>query len=407
MTVESVLNPQSSEVDLDHLVEIRRHLHRNPELRFEEMKTSGYLASLIEPLVDRLERGVGGTGLLAMIDGAASGPRVLLRADMDAYPVTEATSASYESTVPGVAHACGHDAHMTVMYGVLSRLAAQRPERGSVSFLFQPAEEVPFGQRSGARTVLESGRLARTYDAILGLHCWPALPAGTVGIDPKISMAAKDGFKIEVAGIGAHAATPAHGRDALLTLCIVVAALHATLSRRRNPDEMMAFNIGTITGGASQSLVAPTAAVTGTLRTHDEGVRARMKETIEQVCKGSGIQQDASVDLVWSDEMPAVVNASSLVNLALSCLGEVAVVEEIATPPMTSDDFALLTSLGPSLYLKLGVAEAGAALPSSLHSPTFDIDEACLRTGVQTMERLTRAVLSSTERNRSERESDH
>lgn len=399
MTVESVAGIEPPVIDLDSLVRLRRYLHQNPELRFAEFDTAAFLAQTVAPHADRVHTGVGGTGVMAELDSGIPGPTVLLRADMDAYPVEETTGESYASTRPGATHACGHDVHMAVMVGVLQSLAAARPSRGRVHVLFQPAEEIPFGQGSGARAVLESGVLADNYDAVLGLHCWPQLEAGSIGINSRISMAAKDGFRIEVIGVGAHAATPASGRDAILAVSKLVSALHATLSRRRNPDEMVAFNIGTISGGVSQSLVAPQAAVTGTLRTHDEAVRSRLKSTIEQVCAGAAVSQDLRVELVWADAMPAVVNDEKLVTLATVEIAEVAKVVSIPTPPMTSDDFALFAERWPGLYLKLGVASPGVTDAPSLHSPNFTIDENCLLTGVSTVERLTRLVLSSAERN--------
>lgn len=379
--------------ELATLVGIRRDLHRIPELRFSEFKTSAYLKSLIEPHADRVIDGVSGTGLIAILEGEKRGPRVLLRADMDAYPVTEASGVPFAATSEGAAHACGHDVHMAVMVGVLTRLAKSRPAAGSVDVLFQPAEEIPFGQASGARSVLESGLLADVYAAVLGLHCWPNLDAGRIGVDSSIAMAAKDSFKIDVVGAAAHAATPATGRDSVLAISQLVTSLHATLARRRNPDEMVAFNVGTIMGGASQSAVAPSAAITGTLRTHDEVVRVRLKRTVEQICAGFAQQQDLQVILTWADEMPTLVNESGLVALARGLGSDIADVTALSTPPMTTDDFALFAQRWPGLYLKLGVREPGALESPPLHSPKFTIAEESLLTGVGAIEWLAREVL--------------
>ncbi|MHC9044512.1 M20 metallopeptidase family protein [Microbacterium saperdae] len=386
--------------EAEELRGVRRRLHSIAELRFAEHRTGAEIESLLDGWVDSLTTGVAGTGLIARIGGDAPGPRVLLRADMDAYPVQEVNDLPYASTTPGVSHACGHDAHMTVMVGVLRRLAARRPERGSVEVLFQPAEEIPFGQPSGARGVLESGALAESYDAVLGLHCWPNLEAGSVGVDPKIAMAAKDAFRMVARGRASHAATPGLGRDALLAMSDLVTSLHAVIARRRNPDEMVALNVGTISGGASQSQVPEEVAITGTLRTHDPVVRATCKQTIAQLCEGVGRAHDVSIELTWADEMPSLVNAHALVELARAVGPEVCDLVDLPKPPLTTDDFALLAERWPGLYLKLGVAEPGRSGTRALHSGDFDIDERCLTTGVDMMERLTRAVLSTDERNR-------
>ncbi|OZV80908.1 hypothetical protein CA850_12135 [Micromonospora echinospora] len=377
--------------DVDDLVRLRRQLHQHPELRFTEHRTAAALADRLAP-IGEVRTGIAGTGLLVEIDGCAPGPSVLLRADMDAYPVQDAKEAAYASVNPGVCHACGHDVHMTVVYGVAARLAADPPARGSVTLLFQPAEEIPFGEASGAAAALADEALrGRRYDAVLGLHCWPDLPVGTVGVDRETAMAAKDAFRIEVLGRAAHAATPALGRDAILGLSGIVNLLHAGVARSCNPHELVAFNIGTISGGASQSQVAAHAEATGTLRTHDEATRERLKEVIERIARQQAAALDLGVRFTWANEMPPVRNAGSLVRLAHAELPGSVEVADLAEPPLTTDDFALLGALGPSLYVKLGVTGERGGAP--LHSGSFDVDERCLAAGVTALERLTRAVL--------------
>ncbi len=357
-----------------------------------ENRTAVTLAGRLAPIA-RVRSGIAGTGLLAEIEGRAPGLSVLLRADMDAYPVQDAKQVPWASGNPGVCHACGHDVHMSVVYGVAARLAADPPANGSVTVLFQPAEEIPFGEESGAAAVLADEALrGRRFDAVLGLHCWPDLPAGTVGVDRAIAMAAKDAFRIEVLGRAAHAATPALGRDAILGLAGIINMLHAGVARSRNPHELVAFNIGTIAGGASQSQVAERAEATGTLRTHDETIRERLKQVIERIARQQAAALELGLRFTWANEMPPVRNAAPLVALAHAELPGVVEVADLTEPPLTTDDFALLGALGPSLYVKLGVTgERGGA---SLHSGAFDVDERCIGVGVTALERLTRAVLA-------------
>ena len=303
------------------LVALRRDLHAHPELRFEEVWTAQRIASEIEPHVDELLTGIGGTGVLARIDGLEPGGHVLVRADIDAYPVPDLKDVSYRSRNAGVTHACGHDVHVSVGVGILRRFARERPRRGSVSVIFQPAEEIPFGCPSGAATVLEHPALASLRpEAVLGLHCWPQLEAGQIGIDPSIAMAAKDAFEIVVSGTSAHAATPVHGRDAILAAAFFVTTVHAAVARRRDPNELVALNIGTISGGFSQSVLAGEVRLTGTLRTRDEDVRRRLRTVISAVTDGVGTQFDTTVELRWSDQMPAVRNDGALVTLARETL---------------------------------------------------------------------------------------
>jgi len=379
--------------EVEALTQLRRQLHQHPELRFEEKQTAATLQSLLGPL-GRLHTGVAGTGLVLELNSAAPGPAVLIRADMDAYPVSDAKEVPYASRTPGVCHACGHDVHMTVAYGVAARIAGDPPPAGSVTVLFQPAEEIPFGADSGAAAVLADPALAdRRFDAVLGLHCWPGLPAGALGVDRTTAMAAKDAFRVELVGRAAHAATPASGRDAILGLATTVTALHAAVARAQNPDDLVAFNIGTITGGASQSQVAERAEATGTLRTHDPAARARLKQAIERVAVGQADALDLDLRFTWANEMPPVRNANRLVALADAVLPGLVDLHPLSVPPLTTDDFALLGALGPSLYVKLGVSN-GTVGGAPLHSGSFDVDERCIGVGVTVLERLTRAVLA-------------
>ena len=377
------------------LIALRRDLHSYPELRFEEVRTAQRIAAEIAPYVDSMVQGVGGTGILARVDGLEPGKTVLIRCDIDAYPVADAKAVDYRSRNPGVSHACGHDVHTAIGIGVLRYFARNRPARGSVAVIFQPAAEIPFGGDSGAATVLASEALRDVQPiAVLGLHCWPQLVSGEIGVERRIAMAAKDAFEITVSGLSVHAATPASGRDAILAASSLVAALHAGVGRRRDPHEQVAFNIGTIRGGTAQSSLASEVTLTGTLRTHEEEVRGRLRSVIAAAVEGTSLQFDVATKLRWANEMNAVVNDSTLVALARTSLSELATVVDLDPGPMTTDDFALYSVLAPTLYLKLGVAAPGHAPSPPLHSGAFDVDERCLDMGVAAMARLCLDILS-------------
>lgn len=377
---------KTTKYDHGALVAIRRDLHAHPELRFEEKRTSARVAEMLEADGWTVQSGIAGTGLLATWGTGNSGQRVLVRADMDAYPVHDAKRVPYCSTNTGVTHACGHDVHMTVVLG-LARAILDRPKlRDSVTLMFQPAEEIPFGEASGARAMIDSGALGVGYDAVLGLHCWPQLDAGVVGVDSAAAMAAKDAFRIAFSGISAHVATPASGRDAMLAASTAVLGLHAAIGRERNPSDLAAFNLGTIQGGRSQSSLPARVEITGTLRTHDEKVRKRLKQTIARVAAGAAQQVGVDHDILWANEMPILENADWLVDLALETLPKSGIeAVRIGMPPLTTDDFALLGELGPLLYVKLGVGTPGAVHTAPLHSGDFDVEESCLDTGVNAM----------------------
>lgn len=377
------------------LIDFRRRLHHHPELRFREVETARQIEMELEGVVDRLISGVAGTGIIVEIEGEAPGPRVLYRADIDAYPVGDAKNVPYASDNPGVTHACGHDVHMAVLVGVLRRFAASRPRAGTIVGLFQPAEEIPFGEPSGARTVIESGALGPgPYAAVLGLHCWPDLDAGSIGINASVSMAAKDAFRITVRGVSAHAALPERGRDAIAAASSIIGGVYQISSRRHDPGEMVAVNFGTIHGGVVQSAVPAECVLTGTLRTTDPGVRTRMRAVIEDVCAGAALQYEVGVDVDWADAMEPVINSPALVAHAQDWLPAIAPLVELPAP-MTTDDFAVLTTLGDALYLKLGVRTPGSSRSPALHSPQFDVDERCIEVGVRALEELGRRVLAS------------
>jgi amidohydrolase len=321
----------------------------------------------------------------------------VLRADMDALPTQDLKDVDYGSGTPGVAHACGHDVHCAVVLGA-ARLLLERQalSGGRLTVLYQPAEEIPFGESSGAQAMLDAGAFEGAGpDAILAVHCWPQLPAGTVGLDVETAMAAKQAFKISVQGKGAHAATPQLGRDALLGASQVVIALHTLLSRDVAPGERAALNVGTMRSGSSQSIVAPAAELSGTVRTIDDVVGARLKESIERVANGVASAYGLTAEIEWKNEMPRVVNDTRLVDLAARVLIDCDGVDDVVTldePPMTSDDFALYAQRWPGLYMKLGVAAPGADSWPSLHDGRFDVDENCLATGAEALARVATEV---------------
>jgi amidohydrolase len=369
------------------LIEVRRNFHREPELRFEEHSTAETVGELLRPLGLSVRSGVAGTGLLADLRGARPGPTVALRADMDALPIRDAKDVPYASRRDRVMHACGHDAHMTIAYGVLRILEPLRAILpGTLRVIFQPGEEVPAGEKSGALEVIKAGALEDPeVEAIFGLHVWPELPAGTVGLQPEVTMAAADSFIVEVRGESSHAGEPHKGKDAIFAAGSLVVQLKALLGREIPPAEPAAINIGTIHGGASQSVVADLVELSGTLRSLGGDRRERLLQSMQRVAGGISSETGCSVRLNVSDSFPPVVNDSELYERALEILPETLGsdrVRVLTDVPMTADDFAHYLEAIPALYVKLGCAPAeGSVYP--LHHRCFDIDERVIWTGVE------------------------
>ncbi len=366
---------------------LRRSLHRYPELRFSEHATAGVVADLLRSAGLRVRTGIAGTGVIAELPGNASGPHVAVRADLDALPISDEKRVAYASQVAGVAHACGHDVHVAVACGVAERLASSELPRGPVTFIFQPAEEIPYGQQSGARAMLAAGALDPSVQLILGLHCWPGLAVGSLGIDKRIAMAAKLSFAIEIFGKSSHAAMRESGRDALLAGSRLVDSLHRKMASILKSDvERFAFNIGTFESGSSQSIVPGKALLTGTIRCADDEFLTELQSVIhaeaDLIRAGSAVRTEVR----WANEMPAVVNDARLVAWAaerLDACEAIAAVELIDDPPMTTDDFALYAQRIPGLYLKLGVASPDGTLGHRpLHDSAFDVDEDAIEVGV-------------------------
>jgi amidohydrolase len=369
------------------LIEVRRSLHREPELRFEEHRTAQTIEDLLHPLELSVRSGVAGTGLLADLRGERPGPTIALRADMDALPIRDAKEVPYASRRDGVMHACGHDAHMTIAYGVLRVLEPLRSILpGTLRVIFQPGEEVPAGEKSGAAEVIKAGALeSPEVEAIFGLHVWPELPAGTVGLQPGVTMAAADSFIVEVRGESSHAGEPHKGKDAIFAAGSLVVQLKALLGREVPPGEPAAINVGTIRGGASQSVVAELVELSGTLRSLGGDRRERLLQSMQQITEGVSRETGCSVRLRVSDTFPAVVNDPDLYERALEVLPETLGSDRaqvLTNVPMTADDFAHYLEAVPALYVKLGCASAeGSIYP--LHHRCFDIDERVIWTGVE------------------------
>jgi amidohydrolase len=369
------------------LIEVRRDFHREPELRFEEHRTSETVGELLRPLGLSVRSGVAGTGLLADLHGKRPGPTVALRADMDALPIPDAKGAPYASRRKGVMHACGHDAHMTIAYGVLRVLEPLRAILpGTLRVIFQPGEEVPAGEKSGALEMIKAGALEDPeVEAIFGLHVWPELPADTVGLQPGVTMAAADTFIVEVRGESSHAGEPHKGKDAIFAASSLVVQLKALLGREIPPAEPAAINVGTIHGGASQSVVADLVELSGTLRSLGGDRRERLLQSMQRVAEGTSGTTGCSVRLNVSDSFPAVVNDPEYYERALEILLETLGsdrVRVLTDVPMTADDFAHYLQAVPAVYIKLGCAPAeGSVYP--LHHHCFDIDERVIWTGVE------------------------
>ena len=370
--------------EMDELVATRRDLHRHPELAFEERRTAGVAAAALRRAGLTPREGVGRTGVVADLGGG--GPRVMLRADMDALPLAEASAEPYASEVEGKMHACGHDGHVAMGLAVAGRLAA-KPPSSPIRFLFQPAEE---GQ-GGARACAEDGVLDGV-GAAFGLHLWSPFPVGRVGVNRGALMAAVDEFEIEVEGRGGHGAAPHETDDSILAAARIVEALQSVVSREISPLDAAVVTIGSIHGGTAFNIIPRSVRLTGTARSFTEATGKALPEKIRRIASGiaaaCGVQATVRYDRVNTATVNDPKMADLVIETAARILGEDNV--ETDTRTLGGEDMSVFLNRVPGCFFFVGCARDGTLRPH--HSPRFDMDERALAVGTVVMEAVIREV---------------
>jgi len=361
------------------LVAWRRRLHRWPELGFEEVRTARFVAETLREWGWRVRERVGITGVTA--EHGSGGPLVALRADMDALPVQEETGLPYASERPGLMHACGHDAHVSMLLGA-ARLLTDTPLRGTVRLLFQPSEESADSEGlSGAARMIADGAM-QGVGAVFGLHVLTDLPSGVVGVRSGAIQAAADSVHLSVRGRGAHAAQPHRGRDPIYISAQVVTALQSIVARAVDPLEPAVLTLGTIHGGTRGNIIPESVEISGTVRTLAEEVRAQLHAELTRIATGVAEALGGHCEVGIRRGYPVTVNDAELTSLvedvAREMLGSEAV-RQVA-PSMGAEDFSLLASRSRGCFFRLGVTPAGTE-PTRGHSSTFACDEAALPVG--------------------------
>lgn len=356
-------------------IEIRRHLHRNPELCFQERETSAYIAGFLKKCGLKVETGIAGTGIKAVLKGNRQRPVVGVRADMDALPIREQTGLTFQSLNKGLMHACGHDGHMTnllIAAKILSEIRGKIP--GTVVFIFQPCEEgAPDGSPSGADRLIKQGILENPgIEAMLGLHLMPGYPAGTVALRQGPMMANVASVFITVKGKSSHGAFPHQGVDAVYAAASAVVQFQALISRSKDPNESAVLSIGKINGGARLNVIADRVTMEGTVRTFSFETENMIEAGMEKVLQGLALSQGISYDFRFVRTSKFVLNDARLTSMVIPLfkrlLGENNV--KITDPLTIGEDFSAYSHRIPSLFFFLG-----AGMEGKLHSPEFSLDE--------------------------------
>lgn len=371
------------ELLLPDMVKWRRHLHRHPELSYQEKETSAYVADKLADFGIEVKRSTAGYGVTGILRGEKPGKTVVLRADMDALPILEETQSDYVSQNDGAMHACGHDGHTSMLLGAAAYYSSRRDElEGEIRFLFQPAEEVCPG---GALGMIAEGVLENA-DAVYGLHLWTPLPIGTVGSAPGPLMASADEFFIDIIGKGGHAGMPHRTIDSIVAGAALVTQLQSVVSRSVDPLRPAVLSVGTIQGGFAQNVVAEQCRITGTVRAFDEETRYLIRRRIEEIATSIAAAYGTEVKIDYLMGYPPLVNDEGeyqrFFHEAPKALGEsvqVMLMERL----MPAEDFAYYVKSIPGCFMFVGAGNPDKGADYPHHHSRFDFDEDAMLHGVK------------------------
>ena len=363
----------------------RRYLHQNPELGFEEFKTSDFVANKLEDMGLSVHRGLAGTGVVAtLVSGDGTGGSIALRADMDALRLQEKGSIAHRSETPGKMHACGHDGHTTMLLGAAKYLSETQNFKGTVQFVFQPAEE----GKGGGEKMIEDG-LFKLFpaDEVYGMHNMPGIRVGEFAVAPGPMMAARDNFEILVQGRGSHAAMPHQGVDPVVVGSHIVLALQTITSRNINPQESLVVSVTQFHAGEAFNIIPDTVTLKGTCRVFNSELQETLPDRIQQIVDGVSSTFGANSELTYHKGYPATINVVSQTNFCADVAKEIAGSEDGVdlnpTPSMGAEDFSYMLQERPGCYIWAGNGDS-----AGLHHPEYDFNDQLLAVGASYWSRL-------------------
>jgi carboxypeptidase Ss1 len=365
------------------IIGMRRRLHQNPELSFREENTSSFVSETLRSLGVSVRNRVGGHGVLGLLKGGRAGRVVALRADMDALPLEETSDVDFPSKVKGVMHACGHDTHVAMLLGAAMILAKRRDElRGTVKFLFQPAEEAG-DLGGGARPMIKDGALMNPrVDYIFGLHIFANYPSGTFALREGAIMASSGTFKIRISGPGGHGSAPHQTVDPVYIGAQVVTSLQAIPSRMIDPIEPFVISVCSIHSGTKSNIIPAEATLEGTFRTVSESTNRRAKNLIREIAKGVSQAYGARCEVSIVDSNPVTRNDSIVTKKVSQILKTIPGTKTVEIPPvLAAEDFSFYLQKVPGTYYFLGTRNKAKGCVYPNHSSKFKVDEDVLKYG--------------------------
>ena len=384
----------------DEIQSLRRSIHANPELRYEEARTAGLVAQNLEKWGLDVHRGLGKTGVVGVLRRGTGTRSIGLRADMDALPIQELNTFEHRSQAPGKMHACGHDGHTAMLLGAAQHLALHGDFDGTIVFIFQPAEE----GGAGARAMIEDGLFTRfPVDVVFGIHNWPGMPAGSFGVTEGPIMASSNEFRIDVKGVGAHAAMPHNGRDPVFAAIQIGNALQSIITRNKKPIDTAVLSITQIHAGDAMNVIPNDAWLAGTVRTFTTETLDLIESKMNKIAEATASAFDCTATVTFHRNYPPTVNSADETRFAVDVMREIVGAENVEAgvePTMGAEDFAFMLQAKPGCYAFLGNGDGGhrdaghGAGPCMLHNASYDFNDDLLPVGTTYWVRLAQRYLA-------------
>jgi len=396
--IKSQIDALASEIE-PTVIEWRHHIHQYPELSNREFKTAAYIAEKLQSFGLEVQTGIAHTGVVGILKGGKPGPVIGLRADIDALPVTERVPldwaskevTEYNGQEVGVMHACGHDTHTSILLGTAKVLSEMKDElKGSVKFIFQPAEEgAPEGEEGGAELMVKEGVLKNPdVEVIFGLHIWSTLESGKIGYKPEGTMAAANSFNIKVKGKQTHGSRPWAGIDPVVTSAMIVNGLQTTVSRQAElTQDPAVVTVGAIHGGVRSNIIPEEVEMIGTIRTFDEGMREKIFKDIERTATMIASSQGATAEVSINKGYPVTYNDPELTEMMVPSLQAAAGKENVILQNAITgaEDFSFYQKEVPGLFFFLGGMPKGMDSKDAFphHTPDFFVTDESMILGVR------------------------
>jgi amidohydrolase len=364
----------------DEMTEWRRDIHQHPELKFEEIRTADLVAAKLEEFGIEIHRGLAKTGVVGTISNG-DGPSIGLRADMDALPLEEKNTFKHASSNPGKMHACGHDGHTAMLLGAAKHLSSSKNFKGTVNFIFQPAEE---GGGGGELMIKEGLFEMFPVDSVYGLHNWPGMPAGIFGVGSGPIMASVDTFDLTINGRGGHAAMPDQCIDPILIASQVVSALQSIPSRNTHPVDSVVISVTKIHAGDAYNVIPDSVQMHGTVRTFQPETQKEIPSSMLRVAEGVCAAYGGTCELNYMSGYPATINSVEETEISakavVDLLGEENIIRN-PTPSMGAEDFSYMLEARPGCYVWLGIGPGKGEGGCMLHSSRYDFNDDVLPIG--------------------------